>query len=413
MQSLAMTQSVVVTGIGVITPLGNSVEKFWKNCILGNSGIKQISGLDTSVYKSHLGGELSDFNPREFMSPMQYRKMSKASRFAVSASIQALKDAALSIVDSNADRIGVIIGTGYGSTSHTDEFFLSLLKEGPGGAQPFLFSETVPNAPASQISIYHGIKGPLSTISYNNVSGELAIGYAFDLLQSGTADAILVGGVDELNDIIFHSCAKIGVLSPQDGGREAIRPFDKESNGVILGEGAGVLILEREDYALKRGAAPYGRICGYASSGNPTEIGKYEISGDYIARTIQKALSTSNITKEDVNFISAAANSSKVLDRLEAKAIKKAFAELAQRIPVSALKSQIGEFAGMGVVRAAAILLSFRDQIISPTINLENKDDNCDCLHVLRKPISQPVRTALLNGISFGGVNVSIIFQKA
>ncbi|MBW1823516.1 MAG: beta-ketoacyl-[acyl-carrier-protein] synthase family protein [Deltaproteobacteria bacterium] len=407
-----MNHTIVVTGIGLITPLGNSVEEFWRSCTRGASGIKEISGFDTSCYKSHFGGEVSDFNPKQFMDPMQYRKMSKASRFAVAASIQALKDASLSISDNNADRVGIIVGTGFGSTSRTDEFFLSLLQEGPAGAQPFLFSETVPNAPASQISIFHGVKGPLSTISHNNVSGELAIGYAFDLLQSGAADAILVGGVEELNDITFHCYAGLGVLSPKDGGREIMKPFDRESNGVILGEGAGVLVLEREEYALKRGITPYGCISGYASAGTSTEMGKYGMSGDQIARTIEAALRISHITQEEIDFISVAANSSKVLDRLETKAIKESFAELTQRVPVTALKSQIGEFAGVGVIRAAAVLLSLRNQVIPPTVNLETQDNECDVLHVVRKPTRQPVKTALLNGISFGGANISIVFKK-
>ena len=409
---LNMNSAIVITGIGIISPLGNSVEKFWQNCIAGNSGITEIAGFDTSSYQSHLGAEISDFNPKAFMNPMQYRKMSNASRFAVAASVQALHDASLPISDTASDRIGCIVGTGFGSTSYTDAFFLSLLKEGPEFAQPFFFSETVPNAPASQISIAHKIRGPLSTVSHNNVSGELALCCAFDLLQSGRADAMIVGGVDELNDIIFHSYAQLGVLSPQDRGKESVRPFDQKRNGIILGEGAAVLVLEREEHAYTRGVTPYGKICGYASGGDDTEVGKYGISEDPIAKVIDTALRASRIAKQEIDFISSAANASMVLDRLEAKAIKKVFGTLTQKLPVTSLKSQIGEYAGMGVMRMAAAILTLKNQLIPPTINLETQDEECKPLYVIKRPMRSPLKTGLLNGISFGGANVAIVFQK-
>ena len=408
-----MSAAVVATGIGIISSLGNSLETFWENCVAGESGIRRITGFDTSAYKSHLGGEIQDFNPRDFLKPMQYRKMSKASRFAVAASIQALKDASLAVTEDNSEQIGIIAGTGYASTSYTDDFFVSLLQEGPSGAEPFFFPETVPNAPASQISIFHSIRGPLSTVSHNNVSGELAIIYACDLLQSGAAGAVIVCGVDELNPIIFHAYASLGVLSPRCGSEEMLRPFDRERNGLILGEGAAAIVLERVDHAKARGAHAYGKICGYASSGSSVTLGTYDTGGEQATRAIEEALSDSMILSEDIDYISATANSSRELDRLEALAVKKVFKEYTSDIPVTALKSQTGEYAGMGVLRAAAILLSLKKQIVPATINLAIPDEQCSLLQVVRFPMSMMIRTVLLNGISFGGANAAIIFQKA
>jgi len=408
-----MNPSVVATGIGIVSSLGNSNKVFWENCIGGKSGISQITGFETSTYKSHLGGEIKDFNPRAFLKPMQYRKMSKASRFAIAASIQALEDASLAVTEDNTEQIGIIAGTGYASTSFTDDFFVSLLQEGPSGADPFYFPETVPNAPASQISIFHNVRGPLSTVSHNNVSGELAITYACDLLQSGAVGAVIVCGVDELNPIIFRAYASLGVLSPRCGSEEMSRPFDHERNGIILGEGAAALVLEREDYAERRGARVYGKISGYATSGSSVTLGAYDTDGEQTARAIKEALSDSSIFPEDVDYISAASNSSRELDRLEALSIKKVFREYASRIPVTALKSQTGEYAGMGVLRAAAILLSLKNQLIPPTINLTIPDEQCSLLQIVRFPVSMMIRTVLLNGISFGGANAAIIFQKA
>ncbi len=407
-----MNTKVVITGIGVISSLGNSVCDFWQNCSAGKSGIKPIENFDTSSYPSHVGGEITDFNPKAFMTPMTYRRMSRASRFAVAASIQALNDSALPVSDDNAHRLGVIGGTGYGSTSYNDEFFLSLLKEGPEGAQPFLFTETVPNAPASQVSIFHNIKGPLSTISHNNVSGELAIAYAYDLIQTNIADAIIVCGVDELNSIAFDCYSRLRVLCSDSKGCEISKPFCRDSCGIVLGEGAACIVIERLHHAKSRGAPIYGEICSYSSSSSPAGIGKYSEEPEQIAQAMAEAIRISGKEVKAIDFISAAANSSGMLDSLETAAIERVFGDRSSRVLVTALKSQLGEFPAIGVLRAAAVLLSLHNQTVLPTINLQHTDDSPAILNIVKKPVNMPLHTALLNGISFGGVHISIIFER-
>jgi 3-oxoacyl-[acyl-carrier-protein] synthase II len=403
-------ENIVITGIGVISACGVGKKAFWKSCLEGRTGISPIRSFDTSGYPSHLGAEARDFNPKDFMPPLKYRRMSRVSRLAVAASIEAIKDAALEVSPETAPSIGVILGTGYGSTAQTDEFFVGMLQEGPEGANPSLFPDTVPNAPASQVSIYHGLQGPNTTFSHNEVSSEQAMAYAFRLLQEDRAQAVLAGGVDELSFVLFHSFAVLRALSPKDEYKEGMRPFDRKRNGRVLGEGAGILVLEKRTRAQERGARIYGSLVACASTGSPVGISRYEAGAEQMARVMEKTLQQARISPDEVDYVSAGANSTLELDRAEAKAIQKGFGGRNSLPAVSSLKGHTGEFCSSGALRAAAILLAMGAGKIPPTMGL--KDPEFDLDHVRHTPREAKIQYAILNGFSFGGSNVCLLFRN-
>ena len=401
---------IVITGMGIISACGIGKEAFWKSCLEGRSGIAQIRFFDPSGYRSRLGAEARDFNPKDFMPPLKYRRMSRVSRLAVAASIEAIKDSGLGICPETAASIGVVLGTGYGSTAQTDDFFVGMLKEGPEGANPILFPDTVPNAAASQISIYHGLEGPNTTFSHNEVSGEQALAFAFRLLREGRAEAVLAGSVDELSFVLFHSFAVLRALSPQDGREEGMRPFDRRRNGRVLGEGAGILVLEREARARERGARIYGSLAACAPTGSPVGIFRYESGGEQMARAMKKTLHQAGVSPGEVEYICAAANSTRDLDRAEARAIQKVFGETSRPPGVSSLKGHTGDFCGSGALRAAALLLAMQEGKIPPTVGLTDPESDLD--HVMGPPRERKIKYALLNGFSFGGSNVCLLFKN-
>ncbi len=403
-------EKIVITGMGIISACGIGKEAFWKNCLEGRIGVGPIRSFDTAGYRSHLGAEARDFNPKDFMPPLKYRRMSRVSRLAVAASIEAVKDAVLAVSPASAPAMGVVLGTGYGSTAQTDEFFVGLLKEGPEGANPSLFPDTVPNAPASQVSIYHGLQGPNTTFSHNEVSGEQALAYALRLLREDRAEAILAGSVDEMSFVLFHSFSALHALSPRDTNEEGMRPFDCRRNGRVLGEGAGILVLEKENRAKARGAKIYGSLTACASTGSPVGISRYEGGAEQMARAMEEALRQAGISPEEVDYISAAANSTRELDGAEARAIQKVFGGRKRLPAVSSLKGHTGDFCGCGTLRAAALLLSMGGGKIPPTAGL--RDPEFDLDHVLDRPRDKKIQVALLNGFSFGGSNVCLLFKN-
>jgi 3-oxoacyl-[acyl-carrier-protein] synthase II len=401
---------IAITGIGVICANGIGRESFWQNCLSGRSGIAPIQSFDTSAYRSHLAAEAREFNAKDFIPPLKYRRMSRSSRLAVAASIEAIQDAALEIPRMDATAIGVVMGTGYGSTAQTDEFFQGLLREGPEGANPGLFPDTVPNGPTSQISIYHGLQGPNTTFSHNEVSGELAIAFAARLLAEKRAKVLLAGAVDEFSAVLFHSYAAVRALSPRGKGGEGMRPFDRRRNGRVLGEGAAVLVLEEKASARERGARIYGTLAACASTGGPVGTKNYEGGATQMARAVREVLERGGISAKELSCISAAANSTAELDRAEALAIGRAFGGVAGSIPVSSLKGHIGEFCASGALRAAALLLSMREEQILPTLGL--RDPEFALNHVLERPRPGRIEHALLNGFSFGGANCCLLFKN-
>ncbi len=402
-------QRIVITGLGMVSPIGVGREEFWKNCLLGTSGIKAVQRFDVSSYRSKLGGQLPEIDFKTFIKPANLRRMDRIGKIMVSAVKLALEDSSLDLKGEDSNRVGISIGTGLGSSDTVDQFFRALLKEGPVGAQPLLFQTAVPNAITSHCAIEYGIKGVNITFSHKETSAEMAIAYAYHLLKEGRADVILAGGGDELSEPLYHVYSMLGALSPGKGrGIEGMKPFDRDRNGIVLGEGSGILVLETLEHAEKRGAKIYAEVGGVGLSGSTDGVLRYDLSGASIARAMCLAAADSTL----VDYISAAANSTLDLDRAEASAIRKVFGERTKEISVNSLKSMIGEFDGSGGIRACGVALSLSDDIIPPTIETEHLDPQCDLNVVLGQPKKRALQSALLNSCSNGGSTISIWFKR-
>jgi 3-oxoacyl-[acyl-carrier-protein] synthase II len=404
-----MDHRVVITGLGIVSSIGVGKEAFWENCLKGNSGIGPIQGFDVSSYRSRLGGQLPEIDFKAIIKPGNLRRMDRIGKIVVSSVRLAIDDSTLNLKEEDSSRIGISIGTGLGSSDTVDQFFRSLLKEGPMGAAPLLFQTAVPNAITSHCAIEYGIRGVNITFSHKESSTEMAMTFAYHLLREGRADVLFAGGGDELSEPLYHVYSMLGALSPGKGkGSEGMRPFDQERNGIVLGEGSGVLVLETLEHAKKRGAKIYAEMAGVGLSGGVDGILRYDLKGDSIA----KAMSLAAEEAEAVDYISAAANSTSDLDRAEALAIKKVFGKRAKEISVSSLKSMIGEFDGSGGIRACSLVLSICHGVIPPTIGTKHLDPECDLNVVLGGPQKREVRSAILNGCANGGSNISIWFKR-
>lgn len=400
---------VVVTGLGIVSPIGVGKEEFWKNCLQGVSGIRPIQRFDVSSYRSRLGAQLSEIDFKAFIKPANLRRMDRIGKIVVSAVRLAIDDSNLELSTEDSNRMGISIGTGLGSSDTVDQFFRSLLKDGPTGAAPLLFQTAVPNAIASHCSIEYGIKGPNLTFSHKETSTEMALVYANHLLQEGMADIVFAGGGDELSEPLHHVYSMLGTLSPGRGkGKEGMRPFDKDRNGIVLGEGGGILILETLEHAKQRGARIYAEMAGVGLVGSTDGLFRYDLNGDSIAGAMSMAVTDLS----SVDYISAAANSTLDLDRSETVATNKVFGSRAKEISVSSLKSLIGEFDGSGGIRAAAVALALYHGEIPPTIGTEHLDSECDLNIIRGQSEKKEIRSALLNGCSNGGSNISILFKR-
>jgi 3-oxoacyl-[acyl-carrier-protein] synthase II len=400
---------IVITGLGIVSSIGIGKEVFWKNCLQGISGIKPIRGFDVSSYRSRLGAQLPEIDFKAFIKPANLRRMDRIGRIVVSAVRLAIDDSGLDLKKEDSNRMGISIGTGLGSSDTVDQFFRSLLRDGPTGAAPLLFQTAVPNAISSHCSIEYGIKGVNLTFSHKETSTEMAMAFAYHLLREGRADVILAGGGDELSEPLYHVYSMLGALSPGRGkGLEGMRPFDQDRNGIVLGEGSGILVLETLDHAEKRGAKIYAELAGVGMAGSTDGLLRYDLKGDSIARAMSQVAKGPLI----VDYISAAANSTPDLDRAETLAIKKVFQKRAKEISVSSLKSMLGEFDGSGGIRACGVALSLYYGMIPPTIGTENIDPECDLKVVLGQSIKKEIRSAILNACSNGGSNISLWFKR-
>lgn len=404
-----MNHRVLITGLGIISPIGVGKEVFWENCLQGTSGIKPIQGFDVSNYRSQLGAQILEIDFQAFIQSTHLRRMDRIGKMVVSAVRMALQDSGLDLKEEDSNRLGISIGTGLGSSNTVDQFFRSLLKEGPIGATPLLFQTAVPNAITSHCAIEYGIKGVNITFSHKEASAEMAIVYAYQLLKEGKADVIFAGGGDELSEPLYHVYSMLGALSPGRGkGVEGMRPFDRDRNGIVLGEGSGILVLETLEHAQRREAKIYAEIVGMGLSGSTDGILRYDLKGESIAQAM--FLAAKDI--EEVDYISAAANSTPDLDQAEAFAIKRVFGERGKEISVSGLKSMIGEFDGSGGIRACALALSLFTETIPPTIGTVHLDPLCDLNVIMSSPKKGNLRLALLNSCSNGGSNISLCFKR-
>ncbi|WP_019122654.1 beta-ketoacyl-ACP synthase II [Brevibacillus massiliensis] len=406
---------VVITGLGVITPIGNDVDSFWKNLVAGKSGITLIDTFDTTEYKTKFAGLVRDFQPEAYIDRREARRMDRFCQFAVAAAKQALDDAALQIDENNAERTGVYIGSGIGGIQTLLENYRTMLTRGPGRVSPTMVPVMIPNMAAAQVSILYGIKGPTLAPVTACATGNNAIGEAFKLIQRGGADIVVAGGTEStVTDLAIAGFGNATALSTRnDEPERASRPFDAQRDGFVAAEGAGVLVLESLEHAEKRGARIYAEVIGYGASSDAYHMVATDPEGLGAYRAMKAALDDAGIAPEDVDYINAHATSTPIGDRSETMAIKKLFGDYAYRLPISSNKSMFGHMLGAaGGVEAVALVKTLQNGVIPPTINLEHPDPECDLDYVPNHAREADLQIGLSNSFGFGGHNAVIVLKK-
>lgn len=410
-----MSRRVVVTGLGVVTPLGSDVSTFWSNLTAGKSGISMIDELDVSDYPVKIGGVVRDFEPEKYIDKKEVRRFDKFAQFGIGAAAQAIEDSGLKITPENAENVGVLIGSGIGGIHTLLENYRILLERGPRRVSPFVVPMMIANMASGQISIMFGAKGPNAAPVTACATGSHAIGDAFKIIQRGSAECMIAGGAEAaITDLALAGFSNAKALSTRnDEPEKASRPFDLNRDGFVMAEGAGVLVLESLDHAIARGAKIYGEVIGYGMSGDAYHVTAPEPEGKGAAQAMRQALNDANLSPEDVDYINAHGTSTDMGDKLETLAIKNVFGEHARRLMVSSIKSMTGHTLGAaGGVEGVATLLSLRDGIIPPTINLETPDPDCDLDYVPNVARKADIEIALSNSFGFGGHNAVVAFKK-
>jgi len=401
---------VVVTGIGMVTPIGVGKEEFGRRLFAGDCAIDTIKSFDTSTFPSHLGAEVTNFAPRDFISVKNLRRMDKIALMTAASARMALDDAGVKITEGNRDRTGIILGTAFGATDVTLQFASTLLTEGPALVNPILVPNTVMNAPAGHTSIELGFRGINTTVTHFAVSAETAIAYAAAEIRRGTADFILTGGVDILSKFYYEVLTRFHALSAQNGGPESCRPFDKDRNGAIAGEGCGIICLESMESAMARGHKPYCEITGEGMGSSPAKPTGWPENTDGIKRTLHRALKNARIDAVSIQAVSAAANGSKILDVLEAQAYAEIFADSGKKPLITSIKGAIGESFSGGGIRACALALSLEKNILPPVVGLTKPLLPLAFVSGAKKEIE--INNAALAGISFGGTYAYLVFSS-
>ena len=404
---------VVVTGIGAVTPLATGAEQSWQALCQGKSGIARITKFDPTGFKTQIAAELKDFHPEDFLDRKRIRRTDPFIHYALVATRIAMDDSGLIINDSNADRVGIVVGTCVGGMSTYEKNLFTLREEGPDKVSPFFIPGFIPNMAAGEISIVSGAKGPSQCVVTACASGSHAIGDAFRLIQYGEADAVIAGGSDAyILPVGVAGLGRMGAISRRnDEPEKASRPFDKDRDGFVLGEGAGIVILEELGSAMKRGAKIYAELVGFGSNIDGFHI--TEPDPENQAKCIKLALSEAAISAGDIDYINAHGTSTPLNDTSETKAIKIALGKHAKEVPVSSNKSMIGHLlAGAGAVEAIFTVLTIRDGIIPPTINYDTPDPECDLDCVPNVARKAEVNIALSNSFGFGGANAALVFRK-
>ncbi|KKO20977.1 MAG: beta-ketoacyl-[acyl-carrier-protein] synthase family protein [Candidatus Brocadia sp.] len=408
-----MKKRVVITGLGVVSPLGCGKEAFWNSLIEGKSGITPISSLDVSPYKCKLGGEVRDLKPEVYLGSKGLKYLNKGTRFLGSASKMALDDANLPQDGSLSDQMGIVIGSSLGNFSETTDYFYEIIRNNPSELSPMLSYDVALNSSINYVSVIFKIKGLARTISAGFTSSADAVGDAFKMIRRGMAKVIVAGGVEQISIDLYLIFYLRGLLSGLDGTREASLPFDKERNGFVMAEGSYVIILEELQHALDRGAHVYAEVKGFGSTfvggkNHPTGIRVRRAE-----RAMREALEDAGVKKEDVGLISTNANGCKVQDAVEAKAIRSLFDTGSSQIPISAIKSNIGESYGTaGAAQLISSVMSINTGLIPPIINHRDKDPEINLNLILEKPIKKEIRNAALNTRDYEGNNSCLVISR-
>jgi len=405
---------VVITGMGTINPLGLDVETTWQNLVAGKSGAGRITHFDPSPFLTQIACEVKDFNPEDYMDRKDARRLDRFIQFAIASTAQALEQANLTIDESNADEVGVIIGSGIGGLITMDKGYHDFFEKGPMRVSPLTGPMMIPNMAAGQIAINFGAAGPNFCLVSACATGTNAIGEAFELIRRGDAVAVIAGG-SEAPFVPFGMAAfhRTGALSRRnDEPERASRPFDAQRDGFVFGEGAGILILEDLDYALSRGAKPLAEIVGYGATADAYHISAPAEGGIGIAKAMSKALKKAGLKPTDVDYINAHGTSTPLNDLNETKAIKAVFGDYAYQVPISSTKSMVGHLMGAaGALEAIVCVKTIQEGIIHPTINYEYPDPECDLDYVPNTARPANVKVVLSNSSGFGGHNATIVIK--
>ena len=410
-----MSRRVVVTGLGLVTPLGIGVDETWTALCKGQSGISEITRFDASSFDTKIAGEVKDFNPKDFLSKKEAKRTQRFIAYAIAASRMALEDSRLAIDRTNENRVGVLTGCGLGGLRLLEKTTVALQEKGPQRVTPFFIPMIIGNMAPGMISIYLGAKGPNSSISTACASGTHAVGDAFRIIKRGDADAMITGGVES---VITPTCiagfnAMKALSTRNDEPERASRPFDRERDGFVVGEGSGIMVLETLEAALERGARIYAEICGYGMSGDGFHMAAPAPEGEGAARCMAAALSDAEMTGNEIDYINAHGTSTQLNDVYETKAIKSVFKEKASSIAVSSTKSMTGHLlGGAGGIETVFTALAISDGIIPPTINLDHPDEECDLDYVPNQARKMVVKSAMTNSFGFGGTNATLILKK-
>ncbi|MDS3989708.1 beta-ketoacyl-ACP synthase II [Staphylococcus capitis] len=411
---MSKNNRVVITGIGALSPIGNDAKTTWANALKGVNGIDKITRLDTEKYNVHLAGELKDFNIEDHIDKKEARRMDRFTQYAVVAAREAVQDAKLDINDQTANRIGVWIGSGIGGMETFETAHTTLVERGPRRVSPFFVPMLIPDMATGQVSIDLGAKGPNGATVTACATGTNSIGEAFKIIQRGDADAMITGGTEApITHMAIAGFSASRALSTNDDKETACLPFQEGRDGFVMGEGAGIVVIESLDSAKARGAEIYAEIVGYGSTGDAYHITAPAPEGEGGSRAMQAALDDAGIEAKDVQYLNAHGTSTPVGDLYEVKAIQNTFGEAAKSLKVSSTKSMTGHLLGAtGGIEAIFSALSIRDSKVAPTIHAVTPDEECDLDFVPNKAEDLDITYAMSNSLGFGGHNAVLVFKK-
>jgi 3-oxoacyl-[acyl-carrier-protein] synthase II len=410
-----MKRRVVVTGLGVVTSLGLQVGEMWRRLLAGESGIRVLKLVDTTGHKVTFGGEISDWDPTAYVSHKDARRLDRFAQFALVAAIEAVRDSGIDFAVEDPFRCGVILGSGIGGLNEIEQQHQRLLERGPDKVSPFTIPKLMANAAAGHVSIQYGLKGINTTVATACASATNATGDAFRALQYGDADIMISGGAESaITPMGVSAFANMRALSERnDEPTAASRPFDKDRDGFVLSEGAGVYVLEELEHARRRGAKIYGELLGYGASGDGGHITQPDEHGTGAARAMSAALGNAGVGPEEVGYINAHGTSTPLGDKAETIAIKRVFGDSAKDVSISSTKSQLGHLLGAsGGVEFIISVLALQEGVIPPTINYQTPDPDCDLDYTPNQPRQRKIKVAMSNSFGFGGHNASVVMGR-
>jgi len=406
---------VVITGVGVMSPLGSDKDQYWENLTAGKSGITAVESFDVSQYPCQIAGEIKDFDPARHMEKREAKKVDRYTQLGVAAGLQAWNDAGLDQLELNKEEIGVLVGSGIGGIQTIEHQLKVLAEKGPRRVSPFLVPALIANMAAGYISILLGLRGPNSSVVTACATSSHAVGDAWHIIGRGDAEIMLAGGAEAaISDMAFSGFSAARALSTRNDEPElASRPFERDREGFVMGEGAGIVILETLEHALARGANIYGEIVGYGMSGDAYHMTAPDPDGRGAFLSMQRALKKADLQPEQIDYINAHGTSTQINDKIETNAIKNLFDDHAYKVPISSTKSMTGHLLGAaGGVELIATLMTLKSQLIHPTINFDNRDPECDLDYVPNHARESKVEHAMSNSFGFGGTNATLVVKR-